>query len=363
VARRAIVVLTNKHISPNRKILPLAAGLRRIALIGPLADNGADMLGPWAAVGNPGQAITVRQGLEAALPNAEIVCACGVGIEDEDVSGIAGALELCRGADVVLLCLGESAGMSGEAACRANPDLPGRQWALAQAALDLGKPVVALIFSGRPLMIPALVEKADAVVAAWFLGIEAGNAVADVLSGHFNPTGRLPITWPREIGQVPIFFAARPSGRPACPGDRYTSIYLDLPAEPQFPFGHGLSYNDAALTNLRASAQEFKLGDELVVLVDVANLGPVAGEETVFLFARDVVASIARPLLELKGFGKIALQANESATLSLPLRADQLCFPGSDLRPRFEPGDFELSVGVSADPLRLLTITVRALPG
>ncbi|WP_051952471.1 glycoside hydrolase family 3 N-terminal domain-containing protein [Methylocapsa aurea] len=363
VARRAIVVLTNKRVSPNRKILPLAAGLRRIALIGPLADNSADMLGPWAAVGTPGQAVTVRQGLEAALPNAEIVCACGVGIEDEDISGIAGALELCRGADVVLLCLGESATMSGEAACRANPVLPGRQWALAQAVLDLGKPVVALIFSGRPLMIPALVEKADAVVAAWFLGIEAGNAVADVLSGHFNPTGRLPITWPREIGQVPIFFAARPSGRPAYPGNRYTSIYLDLPVEPQFPFGHGLSYNDATLTNLRASAKEFKLGDELVVLVDVANLGPVAGEETVFLFARDVVASIARPHLELKGFGKIALQAGESATLSLPLRADQLCFPGPDLRPRFEPGDFELSVGASADPLRLLTITVRALPG
>ena len=357
VARRAIVVLT------NHDVLPLAPELRRIALIGPLADAGAEMRGPWSSVGDAGESVTIRKALTAALPNAEIVFASGVGIEDDDDSGIAAALAICRGAELVLLCLGEAAAMSGEAASRANPGLPGRQTALAQAVLDLGRPVIALLSSGRPLMIPMLAEKAQAVVATWFLGVEAGNAIADVLTGGFNPTGRLPITWPRDVGQVPIFYAARPSGRPADPADQYTSRYLDMPTEPLFRFGHGLSYSRFTLTNLRASPITFKLGDEIAVAVDVTNDGSLAGEETVFLFVRDVVASVARPLLELKAIGKIALKPAESGTVNLAFPASALCFPGADLRPCLEPGDFHLSVGPSADPQRLLTITVRALPG
>lgn len=356
VARRAIVVLT------NHAVLPLAPDLRRIALVGPLADAAAEMLGPWSAVGEAGGPVTIRQALGAALPNAEIVFAPGVGIEDEDDSGIAAALAVCRDAEVVLLCVGEAAAMSGEAACRADLGLPGRQNALAQAILELGRPVIALLSSGRPLTIPALAEKAAAVVATWFLGVEAGNAIADVLTGRFNPTGRLPVTWPRDVGQVPIFYAARPSGRPADPANHYSSKYLDMPTEPLFRFGHGLSYSRFTLANLRASRDTFQFGDEIEVMVEVTNEGSRAGEETVFLFARDVVASVARPLLELKGFGKIALSPGATRTLRLGLSATELCFPGPDFRPRFEPGDFELWVGQSADPRRLLTITVRAAP-
>lgn len=212
-------------------------------------------------------------------------------------------------------------------------------------------------------MIAAIVEKARAVVATWFLGAEAGNAIADVLTGRFNPTGRLPVTWPREVGQVPIFFATRPSGRPANPDDHYTSKYLDMPVEPLFYFGYGLSYSRFTLTNLRASKAAFKSGDELTIEVDVLNEGPAVGEATVFLFARDMVASVARPVLELKGVGKAALRPGEGGTVCFRLAAAALAFPGSDLKPVLEPGEFLLLAGQSADPRQMLSIKVRALPG
>ena len=357
LARRAIVVLTNDHV------LPLSPTLRHIALAGPLADARAEMLGPWALAGSAADPVTIREGLAAVLQDVEIALSPGVSIAGADTSGVAAAREACRDADLVLLCLGEAANMSGEAASRANPGLPGVQGALAEAIFDLGVPVVALISSGRPLTIPSIVEKARAVVATWFLGVEAGNAIADVLTGKFNPTGRLPVTWPRDVGQVPIFFAARPSGRPANPGDHYTSKYLDMPVEPQFFFGHGLSYSRFTLANLRASKTAFKRGDELTIEVDVRNEGHAAGEATVFLFARDMVASVARPLLELKGVGKITLRPGEDGTVSFKLAAAALAFPGNDFKPVLEPGEFLLLAGQSADPRGLLTISVRALPG
>ena len=355
--RRSIVLLANDQI------LPISPHLRKIALIGPLADARAEMLGPWAMAGSASDPVTIREGLEAALPDAEIVFAAGVTIVGDDTSGIAAAREICQDADLILLCLGEAAHMSGEAASRANPGLPGVQSVLADAIFEIGKPVVALISSGRPLMIGAIAGKARALVATWFLGVEAGHAIADVLTGSFNPAGRLPVTWPRDIGQVPIFFAERPAGRPARPDDPYTSKYLDIPVEPLFPFGHGLSYSHFILRNLRVNKLEFQRADELMIEVDVANEGPAAGEETIFLFTRDPVASVARPILELKGVGKIALAAEESGTVCFRLPTEALAFPGRDLKPVFEPGEFYLSAGQSADPQGLLTIKVRALSG
>jgi beta-glucosidase len=253
--------------------------------------------------------------------------------------------------------------MSGEAASRADPGLPGVQNMLAEALFELGKTIVVLISSGRPLMIGAIAAKAQALLATWFLGVEAGHAIADVMTGKYNPTGRLPVTWPRDIGQVPIFFAERPSGRPANPNDHYTSKYLDMPVTPLFPFGHGLSYSRFGLSKPRVNKMNFKNGDELMIEVDVINEGIAAGQETVFLFARDIVASVARPLLELKGVGKIALAAGESGTVCFRLDAEALAFPGSDFQPLLEPGEFLLSFGQSADPNGLLTIKLRALPG
>ena len=251
--------------------------------------------------------------------------------------------------------------MSGEAASRARPDLPGRQPELAQAVLGVGKPVVALLSSGRPLMVPWLFERAHAVLATWFLGSEAGHAIGDVLSGRWNPTGRLPVSWPVELGQVPIFYAQRPTGRPPDPAVHYSSKYLDLPVEPLFPFGHGLSYARFGLSGLRTSADELRPGESITIECDVVNEGPVAGEETLLLFVRDPVATVARPLLELKGMAKVALEPRRADIVRFTLKAEELAFLGADLTPRLEAGTFELLVGRSAAHAQLLRTSVRLL--
>jgi len=292
-----------------------------------------------------------------------VVHAPGVAIDSDDASGIEAALHLCATADAILLCLGEAATMSGEAASRAYLDLPGKQCRFAEAVFEhahaRAKPVIVVLFSGRPLVVPWLVEKADAVLAAWFLGSEAGNAIGDVLTGRVSPSGRTPVTWPRAAGQIPIFFGERNGGRPANPADRYTSKYLDVPNEPLFPFGHGLTYGRFALTNLRVTPLEVEDIDTMQISVDVRNEGARAAQETVFLFTHDKIASVARPLLELKGFAKIELQPGEAGTVTLSLRAAELRFLGIDLEPVFEPGEVEILVGPCADRLQLLTATVR----
>lgn len=352
-AAKSIVLLTNKDV------LPLATSAKRIAVIGPLADARSEMLGSWAGAGRWEEAVTILEGIKAALPQAEIAYVPGTEIETGGDAGIAAAVQAARGADVVLLCVGEAAIMSGEAASRARPELPGRQRNLAEAVLDLGVPVVALLSSGRPLMLPWLFERAAAVVATWFLGHEAGHAVADVLTGAVNPSGRLPVTWPRDVGQVPIYFGERNTGRPTDPEQHYTSKYIDLPSTPEFPFGHGLSYSRFALGDLRVSAPVLRPGETVTVEVAVTNTGTVAGEETVFLFTRDPVASVARPLLELKGMAKAAPAPGQKQVLSLTLAAEALQFPGLDLKPVLEAGEIEILVGTKAERSELLSATIQ----
>jgi beta-glucosidase len=358
VGARAVVMLKN-----DGQTLPLAASLRRLAVIGPLADAPVEMRGPWPGAAAADGHVSVLAGLRAALPQAQVLHAPGVAIEGEEVSGIAAALELCASADAILLCVGEAASMSGEAASRAHLGLPGRQREFAEAVLErahaANKPVIAVLFSGRPLVVPWLVEKADAVLAAWFLGSEAGNAIGDILVGVASPSGRTPVSWPRATGQVPIFFGERPSGRPADPKDHYTSKYLDVPNEPLFPFGHGLTYGQFVLSNLRVSPVIVEDTDTLQIRVDVRNDGARAAQETVFLFTHDKVASVVRPLLELKGFAKINLRPGAAGTVTLSLHAADLRFLGLDLEPIFEPGEVEILVGPCADRSRLLGATIR----
>ncbi len=253
--------------------------------------------------------------------------------------------------------------MSGEAASRAHLGLPGQQRRFAEAVFDrahtLSKPVIVVLFSGRPLVVPWLIERADAVLAAWFLGSEAGNSIADVVTGHVSPSGRTAVTWARAEGQVPIFFGERPSGRPADPNDRYTSKYLDVPNEPLFPFGFGLTYGRFALSNLRVTPAEAEEHDDIEILVDVRNDGPRAAQETVFLFTRDKLASVARPLLELKGFAKIDLRPGESGTVRLTFNAWDSRFLGLDLEPVYEAGELEVLVGPCADRSKLLIANVQ----
>jgi beta-glucosidase len=353
-ARRSIVLLTNRS-----NLLPIGADVGRIALIGPLADARRAMVGPAAANGLADEATSFLEGLRHALPNCAVASASGVEIDGVDLSGLTAALDLARDADLVVLCLGESPAMSGEAASRGRLGLPGRQDELAWSVLETGKPVVALLSSGRPLTVPWLFERAHAVLATWFLGSEAGHAVADVLTGRWNPSGRLPISWPIDVGQIPICYAQRPTGRPADPALSYTSKYIDLPVEPQFPFGHGLSYTRFEFADLRVHPVDLRPGETLAIGIDVANVGEVEGEETVLLFVRDLVATVARPLLELKGLAKITLAPAERGTIRFALKTEELAFLGADLTPRLEPGIFEVLVGSSAARNSLLGTQVR----
>jgi beta-glucosidase len=357
VAERAVVMLKNA-----RGALPWRQP-RRVAVLGPLADAPAEMRGPWWSAGEARGHVSVLAGVQAALPGSEVLHAAGVAIEGSTLDGMAEALELCDRAEAIVLCIGESAIMSGEAASRAHLDLPGRQRELTEAvcarASSQGKSTVAVLFSGRPLVVPWLFQKADAVLAAWFLGCEAGNAIASLLTGRVSPSGRTATTWPRALGQVPIFFGERPSGRPMSPTDHFTSKYLDVSNEPQFPFGYGLTYGRFVLSNLRVSLGELREADILEVQVDVANTGEHAAQETIFLFTHDKVASVARPLLELKGFGKATLAPGETATVALQLPARELRFLGVELAPVYEPGEVEILVGPCADRAQLLAHTIR----
>lgn len=358
VACRSIVLLKNDGAA-----LPLAPSVRRIAVIGPLGDAESEMRGPWWAASAPQGHVSVLEGVRDAFPDAEAAHAPGVALDDESTAGVAAAVELARGADAILLCVGEGATMCGEAASRAHPGLPGRQGALAEAVLDAAKergaPVVVVLFSGRPLIIPRLIERADAVLAAWFLGSEAGHAIGDVVAGRVSPCGRTPVSWARAVGQIPIFFGQRPTGRPADPKDHFTSKYLDAPNTPLFAFGHGLTYGRFVLSNLSVAPVLASEEDGIDIKVEVANQGAVTAVETVFLFARDKLASVARPLLELKGFRQITLRPGERGLVRFMLPAKDLRFLGADLEPVFEPGEIEILVGPCADYEHLLAVDMR----
>lgn len=361
IGTRSLVLLRN-----HGETLPLAAGLRCLALIGPLADAPAQMCGPWWCAAEPESHAGVLAGMRAALPQTAVLHASGVDIEGDDESGIAGALQLCERADAVVLCLGEAATMSGEAASRAHPGLPGRQRQLAEAVLQRAAareiPVVAILFCGRPLIIPWLAERASALLAAWFPGGEAGHALADVLTGRVSPSGRTPITWPRAVGQIPLYFGQRNGGRPTEPVGPFSSRYIDESHGPLFPFGHGLTYGRFRLSGLQVTPQSADASATIDVRVDVENQGARKAEETVFLFARRLKSSVAPPLLELHGVGKVTLDPGARDTLLLQLPVKELHSLGPDLEATLEPGPVEILVGRSADRASLLSARVEILP-
>jgi beta-glucosidase len=358
IAACSIVMLKNED-----DVLPIARTPKRLTVIGPLANASAEMRGVWWGAAAPEGQVTVLEGLRSAFPQAEILHSEGVEIDSADFSGIAAGVDSCAGADAIILCLGEAAVMSGEASSRAHLGLPGIQRRLAEAVFERAQrsaiPVIVILFSGRPLIVPWLVERADAVLAAWFLGSEAGNAIADVLTGHVSPSARTPVTWPRAVGQVPIFYSERSGGRPFNAQDKFTSKYLDVSNEPLYPFGFGLTYGRFEHSNLRLSSNAIGIDDAITIQVDVTNRGAREAQETIFLFAHDQIASVSRPKLELKGFGKISLAPGKTGTLTLSLRARELCFLDMQLEPVFEPGEVEILVGPSADRTQLLAATVQ----
>lgn len=346
-ARESLVLLKN-----DGKLLPLSKRLRSIAVIGPLADDGRDMLGNWVADGKASEAVTPLQGISDALaPGVRVLHAKGATIDGNDTSGFADAVRIARQADAVVLFLGESQRMSGEAASRTTLDLPGVQEQLALAVQATGKPVAVVLLNGRPLSVSALQQRIPAILEAWFPGTEGGHAIADVLFGDYNPAGRLPVTFPRNVGQVPIYYAHLNTGRPPSATERYSSKYLDVPWTPLYPFGYGLSYTTFAYDGLKVRSAKLAPGDDQLVEVTVVNTGNRAGDEVVQLYLRDDVASVARPVRQLRGFQRIRLQPGERRTVQFALSPDDLSFLDQEMQRKVEPGTFTVYAGGNSEDL------------
>ncbi len=357
VAQKSIVLLKNEE-----RALPIGPKVKRLALIGPLADNQAELLGCWACQGKAEDVESVREGFSAALAEQgreiEILYAQGCAIEGDAALDIDGAVAAARQADIAVLVLGESAAMSGEAHSRAHLELPGYQQELLETVVaacePAGIPVAVVLMSGRPLVIPWLAEHVPAIVAAWHGGIRAGRAVADVLLGAVNPSGKLTACFPRTEGQIPVYHAYKSTGRPV--NERgviqfnraHKAAFIDLPHTPQFGFGHGLSYTTYTYTDLVVETPEVRGNEALVVTAIVTNTGDRAGDEIVQVYVQDLVGSVTRPVKELKEFLKITLQAGESCQITFNVAAQTLGFHGPDMRYVVEPGEFRVWIGPNA---------------
>ncbi|HET7456883.1 MAG TPA: beta-glucosidase BglX [Gemmatimonadaceae bacterium] len=345
VARESIVLLKN-----DGGVLPLRKDLRAIAVIGALAADTGATLGNWQGMGRKEDAVSVLDGIRRAVsPGTQVLYARGASPESDDTTGIAAAVRTARRAGVAVLVIGETPNMSAEAASRASIDLPGAQLKLARAVRATGVPVVAVLMNGRPLAIQWLRDSLPAIVETWFLGIEAGNATADVLFGDYNPGGKLTVTFPRATGQIPIYYNHKNTGRPPAESNHYSSKYIDLPWTPTFVFGHGLSFTTFAYGAPRLGATTMRPTDTLRVTVDVTNSGRRAGDEVVQLYVRDDVGgSVTRPVKELRGFRRVHLEPNETRAVAFTLTASDLAFHDLSMRRVAEPGAFTLWVGPSS---------------
>ena len=345
IARESFVLLKNEG-----DVLPLSADRGRILVTGALADSREDMLGAWHGDGRADDVVTLLTGLrEAARDGAEI----------DYVADMAAAVRAARRADVIVVAAGEDWEMSGEAASRADIGLPGEQEALIRELAATGKPVVVVLFNGRPLAIPGVDSTASAILEAWYPGTETGHALADVLFGDHNPGGRLPMTFPRSVGQIPIFYGAKNTGRPMDPANKYTSKYLDESNDPLYPFGYGLSYTTFSYGAPQVASSTFTRNDTLQISVEVTNTGAVDGSTVVQLYVQDVTGSVTRPLRELKAFRRVELAAGASQTVDLTLTAADLSFYRRDMTYGTEPGEYRIYVGDDSRADNSISLTLE----
>lgn len=345
VARKSIVLLKNQN-----QLLPLRTDVKTIAVIGPLADARNEMIGNWAAKGEGKDAVSVLDGIKAAVsPSTKVIYSKGCNINDDSTTLFNQAVAAASQADVVVMAVGEGAMYTGEAFSRANLNIPGNQVDLIREVKKTGKPVVVLLMNGRPLTISWVAGNVDAILDTWLLGSQAGNAIADVLFGKYNPSGKLPISFPLISSQVPVYYNHKSTGRPKFnQKERYTSGYMDIPNEPLYPFGFGLSYTTFSYSNIKLSSNQMKMNDSITISVTVKNTGKYNGEEVVQLYVRDLVGSVTRPVKELKGFRKVMIKAGESADISFTLKSADLAFYTRDMTFKAEPGDFKVFVGTSS---------------
>lgn len=354
MARKSIVLLKNEN-----QLLPLSKELKTIAFIGPLVKAVKENKGFWdneVAGVDSNFIVTQWEGLENKVgKTARLLYARGCDIEGQRRDGFAEAVEVAVQADVVILSIGEHRAMSGEAKSRSDISIPGVQEELLAALLETGKPVVVLINAGRPLVFNHTADHAPAILYTWWLGCQAGNAIADVLFGDYNPSAKLTMTFPLSVGQIPIYYSHFNTGRPA-PDDRnrfYNSSYIDLSIYPRFEFGYGLSYTTFEYSNLQLDKKQLKTDETITVSFTVRNSGPYDGEEIVQLYLRDLVGSITRPVKELRDFRKISLKAGESMVVQFIIDKEKLSFYNNQLQWVAEPGEFGVMIGASSRDIRL----------
>ena len=368
VARRSIVLLKN-----DGGLLPLEKGIGSIAVIGPLANDKDSPLGNWRGQGVTNSAVSLLEGVKAAVsPGTRVIYAEGARLitgarnfqapsvyNTTDRSGFPAAVEAARSADVVLLALGEDAFQSGEGRSQAEIGLKGLQDELFRAVVDANKKIVVVLMSGRPLTIGPVAEAVPALVEAWLLGSESGHAIADVLFGDYNPTGKLPVSFPRIVGQEPLYYGHKNTGRPGPEAGVTWSRYTDVPNDPLYPFGFGLSYTTFAYADPTLSATEIGRDGQLQVTVTVTNSGKRAGTETAQLYVRDIVGSVTRPVKELKGFQQVELAPGESRDVTFTIRPADLAFYTAQGRWEAEPGSFKVFVGGNSRDVKQASFTLR----
>jgi beta-glucosidase len=361
-AGRSMVLLKN-----DNKTLPLDPK-KSVAVIGPLGDDQHDMLGPWWGQGKDEDAVSVYQGIKAQNPDTTFTEGCKMVDADlydpanecPDDSGFAAAVAAANAADQVVLALGEVRGQGGEAEVRSNLDLPGKQEQLLEAVKATGKPVTVVLFNSRPLTLGNVVDNSSAILEAWFPGIEAGNSVADVLFGQVNPGGKLPVSFPVSVGQVPIYYNHEPTGRPCDATSKYNSRYRDIKScDPLFDFGFGLSYTSFKIDNLKLSGKTMNPRGSVQASVDVANTGDRAGDEVVQLYIHDPVASLSQPVRRLRGFQRVTLKPGEKQTVTFRLDASDVGFYDNSGKFVVEPGEIDVFAGDSskADVTDSFTVT------
>ncbi len=368
VARKSIVLLKNEG-----GLLPLDKGVKTIAVVGPLAADKDAPLGNWRAQAVAGSAVSVLEGIQAAVPpSTRVVHAEGVKlvtgmrnfgarsvINTTDRSGIPAAVEAARTADVVVVAVGEDAFQSGEGRSQADIGLKGLQEELLEAVLEANKKMVVVLMSGRPLTLGWTGENAPAILEAWHGGSQAGHAIADVLFGDYNPSGKLPVAFPRVVGQLPMTYAHKSTGRPGPQPGVTWSAYTDVPNDPLYPFGFGLSYTTFTYSEPKVSAAEIAAGGSVQVSATVTNTGQRAGTEVVQLYVRDLVGSVTRPVKELKGFQKVELQPGQSREVTFTLKASDLAFYTAAGKWEAEPGAFRVFVGGNSRDLKTAGFALR----
>jgi beta-glucosidase len=350
VAEKSIVLLKNEQ-----QTLPLTNIKQTIAVIGPLAKAKRDLVAAWNVNQDTTAIVNLYDGIVAAAGNQKVLYAKGGSVKQSSEQDIAEAVAVAKKADVVLLALGESFDMSGESKSRANIELPGDQEKLFDALQQTGKPIIVIIMGGRPLIFNHIADKAPSILYTWWLGSEAGNAIADVVFGKYNPAGKLPVSFPRSMGQIPLFYSQTNTGRPYNneANKLYLSSYIDEQNTPRYAFGYGLSYTSFSYSDMKLDRTVLDSADSLAVTFKLTNTGKYAGEEVAQLYLRDEVASVVRPVKELKDFKKVMLQPGESKMITFIINKEKLSFYNKDLVWGTEPGTFQVMIGSSSDNIKL----------